>query len=93
MNHRSAVDLKFLSQFKYGVIGFNEWKQKYQVWLESEEFRSGENKNAPEFLAQDAIDVLWFSTIGEAFAFCGKWGYLPVTTKTIYHVSGEVLWL
>jgi len=85
-------DEQYLSQFKFGAIRFNEWKQKYQVWLESAEFRSGANKNAPEFLAQDAFDVLWFSTVQEAEAFCAKFGFEPVTTKTVYHVSGQVLW-
>jgi len=85
-------DEQFLSQFQFGAIRFNEWKQRYQVWLESAEFRSGKNQNAPEFLAQDAFDVLWFSTVQEAEAFCQKFGFEPVMTKTVYHVSGNVLW-
>lgn len=85
-------DEQFLSQFQFGAIRFNEWKQKYQVWLESAEFRSGKNQNAPEFLAQDAFDVLWFSTVQEAEKFCQKFGFEPVTTKTVYHTSGQVFW-
>lgn len=85
-------DEQFLSQFQFGAIRLNEWKQKFQVWLESVEFRSGANKNAPEFLAQNAIDVLWFSTVQEAEVFCKKFGFEPVMTKTVYHVNGNVLW-
>ena len=87
------TDQEILSQFQFGAIRLNEWKQKFQVWLESAEFRSGKNKNAPEFLAQDIVDVLWFSTVQEAEAFCHKFGFEPVMTKTVYHVSGQVLWL
>ena len=85
-------DEQFLSQFQFGAIRFNEWKQKYQGWLESAEFRSGKNQNAPEFLAQDAFDVLWFSTVQEAEKFCKKFGFEPVITKTVYHTSGQVFW-
>ena len=46
-----------------------------------------------EFLAQDIVDVLWFSTVQEAEAFCHKFGFEPVMTKTVYHVSGKVFWL
>ena len=83
---------QFISQFQFGAICFNEWKQRYQIWLESAEFRSGKNQNAPEFLAQDAFDVLWFSTVQEAETFCQKFGFEPVMTKTVYHISGKVLW-
>jgi len=86
------TDQQFLDQFQFGAIRFNEWKQKYQVWLESAEFRSGANKNAPEFLAQDAIDVLWFSTVKDAETFCRKFNFKPALTKTVYHVSGQVFW-
>ena len=95
-------DEQFLSQFKFGVIRFNEWKQRYQVWLESDEFRTGKDwakfegcksREGAEFLAQDVIDVLWFSTVQEAEQFCQKFGFEPVTTKTIHHTSGQVLWM
>ena len=96
------MNQQFLNQFQFGVIQFNEWKKRYSVWLESAEFRAGKDwskfegcksREGAEFLAQDVIDVIWFSSIQEAEQFCKKFGFEPVTTKTVYHVSGKVLWM
>ena len=81
-----------LSDYKYGAIQFNDWSKRYCVWLESEAFRSGTDKNAPVLLAQD-IDVLWFSDTDAAKDFCKRRGFIPVETMTVYHVSGQVLYL
>ena len=90
-----------MTEFTFAALSYNGYYRGYTCHLETAAYRSGSlaglgwEKREPEtMLAQSYIGIVctWMD-INTAYDELEKLGYIPVLTRTVYHVDGRVLYL
>ena len=90
-----------MSDFTFAAVSYNGYYHGYNAWLETTGYRSGSlageswelQMNGRE-LAQSSLGiVVTWPTMQAAYDELSKLEYIPVSTRTVYHVDGRVLYL
>jgi hypothetical protein len=90
-----------MTEFTFAALSYNGYYHGYTCHLETAAYRSGslaglcwERREPETMVAQSSIGiVVTWPTLQDACDELESLGYVPVFTRTVYHVDGRVLYL